>query len=527
MLLSILLLATAQNPALPDPATPARGNPSIDVLAYRLELALAPPSTLIQALAELDIISRAHFRSIILDLNSELQVADVWLNHQPARFVHTNDHLAIKLPAPIPLGDTVTISIRYGGNLPQESESQGEAVGLLGDGIGLVSYPEPDGAHNWFPCNDHPSDKATFSIAVSVPLGNIVGATGLPRHWNIFAAWNRFHWQTELPVATYLVSLGAGPYHPIVRPGRTPILDLALPGDQTKVRENLAICTEMIPFLESIIGPYPFERYGHVFTRREVGGLECQTQTILGREAGLGGDQELLIHELGHQWFGDWVSPAQWRQLWLNEGGATYCEWLWGKSRNLKDGHRLLRSWRRSTLRLSRHQNPWPLSNPDPEELFDPALVYNKGGMVMFLLETYLGAETFHRALSDWFKDAGGGISDTNNFKLALEKSSGIDLDRFFKQWVDGTGIPDLRASMRLIRSGKQWKVKLSLRQSKNTWFPFASEVLFKDKSGKQSKRIKFRIDDARYTLETTLDFKANSFTIDPDALLPLAVASK
>ncbi len=532
MLLSLALqVVTPQRAntivAIPDLATPDRGNAEINVLDYQLELALTPPATAIQGFASINLLNLKDCRELSLDLHPKLSVSNVRVDGLQTKFSQQQHKLRILPSRRLKAGQEVRLEIQYGGQLAQNYHSHGDAVGLLGDGVGLVAYPEPDGAHTWFPCNDHPSDKAKFSLAVSVPLGNIVGATGVLNSWGMNGGWHRFKWETDKACATYLLSLGAGPFFAITRPGKVPIIDLALPGDQIKVAANLASVVDMVPFLEERFGPYPFERYGHVFTRRWVGGLECQTQTVLGRMAGLGGDQGLLVHELGHQLFGDWVSPGRWQELWLNEGGATYCEWLWEEQRSAKNAKRLLRSWRRSTINLARSKSSHSLANPDPEELFDPELVYNKGGMVLFLLGEYLGRDKFHATLQKWFAEFGGSCAYTDDFEATLSSASEVDLSQFFKQWIYGTDIPQVTASMHRVKSRQKWKTKVTMRQNKKNWFPFASQIKFQSKDKTNSKTLDFKVDEANTVLEVLLDFKPDTFTIDPDAIVPISVIKK
>jgi aminopeptidase N len=489
---------------------------------YDLALALFPPTPRISARATITLRLKEDSKTVELDFSSSLLVSKVHINGSRAKFLQKKDRLVLKLPKRTPEGSELSLEIHYAGTLPQRSVTMGEPVGLLTDGIGLVAYPEPDGARNWFPCNDHPSDKAKVSIDLLLPSGNFGAATGQFTHYSNSPGWTRSRWESTTQVATYLVSLAAGPFDVIFRPAPIPIIDLALPGDGERVRKNLAVMTKQIPAFEIALGPYPFSRYGHVFTRLMVGGLECQTMTVLGRMAGLGGNEGLLAHELGHQWFGDWVSPRQWKDLWLNEGGATWSEHLWARqSDNPKEAKYLLQQWRRSVLRLARSKTARPLSNPPIDNMFGHHLVYNKGGMVLYLLESWMGEETFFAALRHYFDTCGDETADTGKFQTALEESSGIDLNHFFRMWIHGTQVPNIEASFKSKRKSKIWSVSLNLTQNKKHWFPFATEVRFRSKDGAEA-RFPLRINSAKAVFSFELPFSPKEMALDPDALLPI-----
>ncbi|MFQ5749319.1 MAG: M1 family metallopeptidase, partial [Planctomycetota bacterium] len=405
-------------------------------------------------------------RELVLDMNEALRVFKVVLDGRSASWTLEEGRLRVPLSGANEEGSRFRAEIFYGGPLA-EVVSQGEPVGLLSDRTVLVAYDEPDGARNWFPCNDHPSDKATYDFFLTVPAGNLAVATGSLRGLTFLGGLLTFHWGSAHRATTYGVGLAAGPFEPILRPAKVPVLDLALPGDRRRVEKNLASITEMIPFLARRFGPYPFERYGHVFTRRPVGGLENQTMTVLGRGGGIGGNPRVLVHELAHQWFGDWVSPLSWSDLWLNEGWASYCEWLWMEHKRGPGGGRpLLKAWRQSSLRLARSGSSWTLSRPNPENLFSGTLVYHKGGMVLHLLEEYLGTETFRTATRAYLQRHGEDNASSEDLEADFQESSGQDLHPFFQTWVRGNAVPEVRLRLHAAQSQGGWLARVELEQA-------------------------------------------------------------
>lgn len=518
---AILMLQSAPL-ALPDPLVPGRGNGALDVEHYEVHLILAPPRLDVRGLARLAVRLRTAAGDLELDLHDHLRVEAAAVDGQRAAFVQGDHRLRVSLPRAADPGRTLRLDVRYTGQLPKEP-SQGEHLGFLPDGRCLVTYLEPDGAHNVFPCNDHPSDKATFDFYLTVPWGQVGAASGVLRGWEPLPAAQRWHWGTDRPLATYLVGLAAGPFETIHRTGEVPILDLCWPQDAARVRANLEPVTRMIPFLAARFGPFPFERYGHVFTDRMVGGLECQTMTVLGRDAGLSGDQELLVHELAHQWFGDWVTPRQWRDLWLNEGWATYAELLWNEEIAEAEGRqRALAIWRWSTLRLEETDSPWTLASPDPSDLFDSKLVYHKGGLVLHVLAGYLGRERFFAAARSYLRRHGGGNASTEDFQAAMSEFAGEGLADFFAAWVRSNAVPLVRVQLWTIPRAAGWRAVASLRQEQpGPWHPLASTVRFASADGTRTADVPVRFAGRSAAAAVVLDFEPARAVFDPGEELP------
>jgi len=143
------------------------------------------------------------------------------------------------------------------------------------------------------------------------------------------------------------------------------------------------------------------------------------------------------------------------------------------------------------------------------------------------LLGEYLGRDKFHATLQKWFAEFGGSCAYTDDFEATLSSASEVDLSQFFKQWIYGTDIPQVTASMHRVKSRQKWKTKVTMRQNKKNWFPFASQIKFQSKDKTNSKTLDFKVDEANTVLEVLLDFKPDTFTIDPDAIVPISVIKK
>jgi len=248
--------------------------------------------------------------------------------------------------------------------------------------------------------------------------------------------------------------------------------------------------------------------------------MEDQSLTVLGREEALSGDPALLSHELGHQWFGDLVSPKQWSDLWLNEGWATFCELLWFEHTNPKKAIRTLKTWRKSTIRLAMRSHPHTLHKPDPDNLFNPNLVYNKGGMVISLLDGFLGRARFMKATQAYLAEFGTKNASTEDFQSVLTRSSGVNLKPFFDAWVRQNALPQIAWDVKTKKEGKGFRTTVTLRQV-NGHFPMTAALDLLGEKAEDKLRLMARFDKTEVTIEGHTSFKPQRTNFDPLRLVP------
>ena len=287
---------------------------------------------------------------------------------------------------------------------------------------------EPSGARSFFPVSDHPTDKATYTIRVTAPEDQTVAANGLlvgetdtghgTRSWTYEAS--------DL-MASYLVQIAIGDYE-LIDAGQVRGVTIrhafhrSLVDQATVAAESTG---ELIDLLDDVYGPYPFEAYGVLAVDEALGfALETQTLTIIGSDiaaAGRGADQ-ILVHELAHQWVGDAVSPATWKDIWLNEGFATYAEWLWLERTGQGSAADAARGYEGAS------ELDVPPGDPGPDELFAGS-VYIRGGMTLQALREQVGDDDFFEILRTWIDDHRGGTASTEDFVALAEAVSGDELD--------------------------------------------------------------------------------------------------
>jgi aminopeptidase N len=419
---------------------PELGSSDLDVHHYLVTLGYDPANLTLAGTVTADGTLVNATDQVALDLEGPV-VAEVRSDGAPTGFSIGERELIVELGELRPAGTPFSIAVDYAVVVGGGSFFDGDA-GLFATAGGLWSVNEPDGASTWMPVNDHPTDKSAWTFEITVPTGSSAVANGAlvsTRQGDGTTTWS---WEQQEPMASYLVLLLVGDYE-LVDDGSSPSgveLDhVVLAAERSALDPYIEVTRDQLAFFESVFGPYPFDRYGVAITD-SVGGLAMETQGLsLFSVAQLNGDLEpiqhaYLAHELAHQWFGDAVSPATWDDIWLNEGFATYAEWLWFEEVGFGD----VDDRARRTLR-GLPVTGWPLDRP--EELFGD-VVYDGGATVLHALRIVVGDEAFFAGLRDWVGTHLDGSATTADFRAGMEAASGHDLGDFFDRWVSAESIP-------------------------------------------------------------------------------------
>ncbi len=441
-----------------DPYYPGLGNGGYDVEHYDLTLAVVPSSGVLEATARIRARALVDLASFALDLFG-LDVESVTVNGAQAEFERVEAEferpgsdgapprrldveLVIEPSSPLESGAEFETVVVYGGVpdvRPDAALPFFPGVGWMRTDTGIYVVSECVGASSWFPCNDHPRDKATFALRVTVPEPYVVAANGILVEEIDEGATRTFAWRASDPMATYLATVNIARFGLIQGQGPRGIpLRTYHPTDSTE--EELSPFRrqgDILAFFETVFGPYPFESAGAVIAYEQIGGaLECQTIPVYGR----GMDVATIAHELAHQWFGDCVSPSLWRDIWLNEGFATYAEWLWAEH---DEGREAYERRARSAYRRLRQRKTGSPFDPGVEQVFS-GRVYGRGAFVLHGLRREVGDEPFFRILKAWvetFHDANG---STEEFMQLAARVAGRDLKPFFEAWLLGQVTPEI-----------------------------------------------------------------------------------
>ncbi|MFI6639599.1 M1 family metallopeptidase [Streptomyces sp. NPDC050504] len=419
---------------LRDPYFPKLGNGGYDVRHYGLTLDYDPDGNVLKGTALITAVATQDLSAFNLDLDG-LTVRGAEVDGARASVQRAGRELTLRPKRDVRKGRTFTALVRYEGEpkaLPDE--------GWRETSNGAVALGQPTGSTTWFPGNHHPSDKAAYDITVTVPNGYTAVSNGELREKAVGARTTSFVWHEPGPMASYVATVAVGKY--AVQEGRAagvPYYTAVNPELEARGSAYLAKLPAAMEWGIENFGPYPFTTTGAIVDEDpDVGyALETQTKPFLPE----GTDESTFVHELAHQWFGNSVTPRTWRDMWLNEGFATYAEWLWAE-----DFHG--RPAGKSFAEAFDDEDNWafpPADPPNAAELSDPP-VYARGAMVVHRLRELLGDDdAFGALVRGWLKEyrhANASTEDFTDYVAEHTDASDEELDELWDTWLYGEERP-------------------------------------------------------------------------------------
>ena len=420
-----------------DPYYPRYGNGGYDVGHYDLAIRYAPARNRLRGIATIDAVTTQDLSCFSLDLVG-MQVRRVSIDGAVATWTRTDHELMVTPVQPLGAGAAFAVVVRYGG-VPRTFEIPGFGVpaGFIRTRDGAIVAGEPESAAGWFPVNDHPVDRASYTFRITVPTGYGVVANGVREGRTTAGGWTTHVWQAHDPMASYLATFDVGEWDLRFRETASglPVIDAVDPDIAGSVNASLRREPEIVAFLEDRFGPYPFEAVGAIVpdTRRLQFALETQTRPVYSRYFFPGG-ANIIVHELAHQWFGDLVAVQRWQHVWLNEGFATYAEWLWNEHEGSSTPQEIFEAlW----SGIDAESPFWwvVVGDPGVDDLFDAA-VYVRGAMTLQALRNEVGDDAFWTILHTWTEVNAFGTGTTEGFIALSEQVSGQELDDLFDLWL-------------------------------------------------------------------------------------------
>ena len=459
----------------------------IDIKFYELNLDIDFNSSRIHGSVTVNgVIGNIYPDFIELDLYDNMTVDSILQNNIPILYLHENDMLKIPI-SDITLNDENLFSLTI---FYQGTPDHCGAGGFKFDehqNIGHVwTLSEAYCARSWWPCKDDPSDKAdSVNIIISVPLepAYIVASNGLLSSTTINNNKKTYFWKERYPITTYLVSLAIYPYTKWVDQYVSPISSdtmliehYVFPDRYEASYPNYSLTKDMLSFFSELFGEYPFisEKYGHAdFTWG--GGMEHQTLSSMGSFS-----QNLMVHELGHSWWGNLITCKTFNDIWLNEGFARYCQALWAEHMYGREAYFDFMNnhayYGAGTIYVEN-----PSSN---SQIFSAGLSYNKASWVLHMLRHKVGETMFFDILKSYASNdsLSYNAASTSDFQKVCEDISGLDFEQFFQQWIYGEKYPKYELSWWHEGNGI-YNVKIDQVQSYN-FFSMPIDLKFSGSAG-------------------------------------------
>jgi aminopeptidase N len=437
-----------------DPLYPAYGNPALDVLSYRLVLSWTPDQRVLTGAATLVIRAVQPVRELSLDFSNAHTVEGAIVDGAAAQPSRRGNDIVVPIGRELAKDARVTLVVRYRGTprtvpMPSGRGDFPEGLGLRPAAGGEVwTMQEPYGAFTWYPANDHPSDEAVYDVAITVPKGWAGVAHGQLIRVEAGGSGDTYHWRSVDPVASYLATLAAARYTRVddTGPRGLPVTYWVRTGKDEDMLPVVRRSPEMLAWLADRFGPYPFPTAGVVLVN-SISAMETQQMVTLG--AGNGDEtmgpaetanySDILLHEYAHQWFGDAITPTDWRGMWLNEGWAMYVQWLW----SVDQGNGTDEDWAAWARESDRDSRPvaGPPGNPHRDH-FGEHNVYVGPALMLHEIHHAIGDEAFFALARDWVQTQRNQPVDRARFVAFVNRHTGRDFTALINRWLDSPTTP-------------------------------------------------------------------------------------
>lgn len=432
-------------PPVIDPYLPNNGNFGYRVSRYELDLEYKVASHRLSGAATITAVALASLQTFTLDLSDALRVNKVTVNgRRPAGYTTSSGKLRIRLAAALPPGSAMSISVRYGGT-PRPIRTVWGEVGFEELSNGALVAGQPNGSPSWFPCDDHPSSKASYRIQISTDSPYYAVAPGELVARRVRAGQTTWTYEQPEPTSTYLAAVQIGMYE-LHRLAKAPVPMQAVIPDRLRANftHDFARQPAMMKLFVKLFGPYPLSAgYTVVVTDDDLEiPLEAQGVSVFGANHcdGTRESERLIAHELAHQWFGNSVTARRWRDIWLHEGFACYAEWLWSEQSGGRSAEHLARQ---HYARLRAAPQDLLLSDPGPRDMFDDR-VYKRGALTLHALRGTIGDDRFFALLRDWTTRHRHGTVVTDDFTGLAANYANVSLRPLWEAWLYSTQLPSL-----------------------------------------------------------------------------------
>jgi len=504
----------------------APSNPAFDVVSYDLDLSLAMVNENLSGRNRITVVLKSPADSLVL-YQLKLSIDSISVGGILRQYAVDDqaERCIVRLGSRFLQGDTVRLNVSYHRvpGLGRQTDRQGyyyfnDTIPGLPANIGYT-MSEPGDARCWMPCYDEPWEKSSSEMRVTVPRGYVAASNGKFLGTVDNADGTRtWHWKEDHQIASYLmcatVSAFANPASNLtVAPGDTiPVEYFTWARDSAAAANYIPTVKKMITNLGNLFGPYPWDKYGMCsVTPFAYGGMEHQTITTI-HEA-LQTNEDVVVHELAHQWWGDLVTCGSWADIWLNESFATYAEGLW---RETLGGPAALHGFMQSIQGFNQGSWSGAVYNPEGQGLYlFSDLVYSKGAWVLHTLRGAIGDSAFFRSLRLWRQLYSEKSAVTADFESAVESVTGRDMSWFFNEWIYGPSWPVY--SMAYAWGGNTLSLRIAQQKEDPSWPAYTMPLQVRVYTGTADTTL--TVWDSLLTQEFrfTLASRPDSVLLDPD----------
>jgi len=499
---------------------------TLDVQHYRFNLTLKDDTDRIEGLAEITLRFKKASNSFALDLVNKnkdkgMEVSAVTYNSTTLPFQHTNDKLNITLPKAIAAGEDITLSVQYTGipadGLIIDANKFGDRT-FFGDNW-------PNRAHHWLPTVDHPSDKASVEFIVTAPDHYQVVGNGVQiEESNLDGGLRRTHWKETVLLPTKVMVIGVAPFA-VQLAGEVqgiPVTSWVFPDNRSEGFIDYGPAVEVLEWFHKNVAPYPYRKLANVQSKTRYGGME-NASNIFYFENSVNGKKEredLIAHEIAHQWFGNSASEANWYHVWLSEGFATYSTHLFHEAKY--GAASLAERMRKDRFTVVKYAERKLAPIVDTTVTDINAVLntnsYQKGSWVLHMLRREIGDAAFWKGYRNYYQKYQGSNALTADLQKVMEEVSGKPLGVFFKQWVFQAGQPELKVDWKYDATKKQ--VEISIQQVQNTPFSFPLDVQVLDDGKKIVLEKTISINKTQEQFFFPLTSNPKEIKLDPHAWL-------
>ena len=484
-----------------------------------------------EARADIEIIALKEMSVIDLDFG-EMQTDSVKLDDNSVSFLHRNGKLEIKLPKTVAASTKLHVSVTYHGKpkdgLVLSNDKDGRPA-AVGDNW-------PNRVHHWIPSFDHPSAKATITFNISAPARDEVVANGrfvkVATNGGGTKTWT---FSEGAPIPPYCMIIGVGEFKRVELSQAAPSpLSFYVPqSDAQYAPKGFSSAASALQMFSEIVGTYPYEKLALIVGATRYGGMENSSAIVFtsnlfnpNPNAAISkafdirtGIEDVVAHEIAHQWFGDSVTESTWADLWLSEGFATYFAGLFIQKYEGEEAFQRYLHGAAETAFAFEKKNRIPIHDRETEDLMKllNGNNYQKGAWVLHMLRSRLGDEIFFRGIRDYYRQHTNSTASSEDLRLALEKASGQQLQGFFARWIYDSGHPEYDVSWRWQPTSKTLQVVVTQKQ---LGAAFLDEIPITVVTSEGSQALKLQPRSKSTTETFRLDSQPTSVTVDPSNTL-------